>query len=217
MTVGDNYYRVHTKGQTLTADFILTDWSDANELTIGETRRANLHFDLLDDLVVSNSYVVESGTIEQWGNVTIQDGATLTIETDGELTANSVTVESGGTLTQQTDSTLTEYGNLFETLLEYGKWAGSFASFTSINNTEKFEEQFNTNRSSIKSLVIGFEPSQSLKDQNVRGVWGILSDDTDNRPRALSDIQFGIELRILGWYDEYADHADLETDLEINT
>lgn len=217
MTVGDNYYRVHTKGQTLTADYILTDWSDANELTIGESRRVNLHFGLENDLTVSGTYTVTSGTIEQWDTVTIQDGATLIIESDAELLTNTVTVESGGTLTQESDSTLTEYGNLFETLLEYGKWAGSFASFTSINSTEKYEEQFNIDRANINSIVIGLEPSQSLKDRNVRGIWGILSADTDNRPRALSDVQFGLELRILGWYDEYADHTAVENDLEITT
>jgi hypothetical protein len=212
----NNHWYLRLKNEVdIVADYILTDWSDANELTIGETRSVNLHFNTLEDLVVSSSYTVSAGTVEQYDTVTIQDGATLTIESNATLTTNTVTVESGGTLTQQSGSTLTEYGNLTQQLLEYGKWAGAYAPFTSIDSVEKYEEQFSTARADIDSIVIGLEPSQSLKDRNVRGVWGILDADTDNRPRALSDMQFGIELKILAWYDEYADHAALEADLEI--
>ena len=216
MNPTDNYWYVRVKNEVdILANYVLTDWSDANELTIGETRTVNLHFNTLEDLVVSSSYTVAAGTVEQYDDVTIQDGATLTIESDAELYTNTVTVKSGGTLTQQADSTLVEYGNLGEQLLEYGKWAGAYAPFTSINSVEKYEPQFSTARADIDSIVIGLEPSQSLKDRNVRGVWGILDADTDNRPRALSDTQFAIELTILGWYDEYADHTALENDLEI--
>jgi hypothetical protein len=184
-------WRIHTKSNgSLTAKAATNGPADLNRPTRGET--AAWTFRLASEALVvpsGETYTVESGTEEVYSSADI-DG---TLNVDGTLT-------------------LTE--GQFDTLRQLADHAGSFATVQTLNNTQNYREQIPSD-ASVDSIVVGIEPAQALKDRNVDGVWGIVSNGTDARSAALSRNLFQLEVQVLAEYSEYADHSAIETALQV--
>jgi len=88
-------------GVTIPVDFVSNSVSEINNKTRGDTASIEAEipesedFSPFDTLVVSNTYTIESGTTETYANVTVESGATLTV--DGTLETGDLDVQ--GTLT----------------------------------------------------------------------------------------------------------------------
>lgn len=108
--------------------------------------------------------------------------------------------------------TLTVSTSSYSTLQDYIEYGGSYSLLEAING-EVFYSETIPSSISIDSLVLGFEPSTELSNQNVNGLWALVDGGSDTRNRALSNELMDIDLTILTEYSDYADHSALETGL----
>lgn len=204
-------YIITTKSQKYQATFAATDPESLNNRTRGDTATFDLQVDDPELVVQSGeTYTVESGTTEIYENADI-DG---TLVIDGELIVYG-TVDNDGTITTNGTFTINSgTANTLENLLDFDRHAGSYALRTTLNNTAKYKQQLPT-KSNVDSLVIALEPAQSLQDEDIVGKWGLISNVTDNRTRALTNPIITVEIDILADLSEYSDHTAIENDLEI--
>jgi len=210
MNTQDILYRVQTDpfGE-LVADFALSDPAELNNKTRGDTTTINLHFTDESLTVASDeTYTVASDTTEVYNTVTVNG----TLVVDGELVSyealnNNGTVKNNGTVSVVADglNTLVDF---------YDRYAGDFAVQETINSVQKFREQIETG-APIESLVVGIEPAQGLEDKSITGVWGLISNVTDNRTRATTNPVVSVEVLILDRYSAYADIVAVKSDLEV--
>jgi len=195
MTVSDVFVKIRTASNGAIVVPSVSGGADAiNELTRGNTSTLNLQLPM-ESLTVEpgETYTVVSGTTEIFKTVNVKEGGQLNIEEDAEL------IETGG--------------DGLAKLQQYQDHAGSYVRRGSINNTHTFSLQIPQNID-ISSLLVGVEPAADLQNNDVPGIWGLVSNITDARTDALSNEEVQIELDVLARYDEYSDHAAATNDLE---
>jgi len=187
----DIYWTVHTESTNspFYVNALTAEWPNH---TITGTARIRLWINDEGTLVVESgeTYTVESGTTEFFE----------AIDVDGTLIVN-------GTLIVESEE------NRFETLAQYGDYAGQSVVERTINHVPWFVEQLPSD-ARVDSIVMGFEPSQTLKDRNVRGLWGILEGFTDERNSPLTNHQVEYQISVLDEFAEYADVSAVKTALE---
>lgn len=266
--IDDVFWTLHLKNQNpVTAQY---DMANERNRTRGDSATFEFHFPNQSDdltiggpsLTVTDSYTILDGTTEQYQTVTVQSGATLTVDgtlRTGELTVDGTLTGSGqvnvvstvdtytvaastaeiydtvtvkqyyelvidGTLqanevdnngTIDNNGTLRTVGSggAISKLLAYDDFAGKYSLLEMLNGIQKYREQIPSD--AVDSIVIGIEPSQTLKNRNITGVWAIIDDITDTRPAALSDTRLEFSVTILAEYSEYDDHSALEADLNV--
>lgn len=207
--ITDVYYTIHTKtNSTIYVQYNLADW---NNLTRGESASFEFHLPSPgDDLVVSNDRTVAAGTLESYDTVTVQSGATLTVE--GILQATQI--DSSGTVDSTTGTVNILSTNELEILRQYDDFGGGYATIETLTSETKYRDQLPSD-ASVTTQAIGIEPSQTLKDRDVTGVWALVDSVDDSRPLALSDETVGVETTVLAEYSEYDNHTELENNLKI--
>ena len=208
-------YTIRTETETLTAEHVQTDPSEINNRTRGGTATFDVYIPAdVGSLVVASgeTYTVAAGTSEEYNDADI-DGE-LIIEDTAELTIfgtldNDGTIDNDGTLTVTSGS-----AGGFSDLIKYDRHAGSYSLTGTLDNTQRYKERLPSN-ANINSLVVGLEPSTSLENRSVTGKWGLISNVTDNRTRALTNPVLSLEIDILADYSEYNSVSDVQNDLEI--
>jgi len=207
-----NYYKVDLDGEVVYASGAQTDASELNNRSRGETISISLTIPQpTADLNVASgeTYVVEAGTIEFYDD-SVNEG---TIDVNGVIVYYGNAVNFG-TVDDSDGVSVFPDENPFKTLLSYDRHAGSYALSDTLNNTQRYHERL-PGSANISSLLVGIEPSPKLKSEFVGGVWGLISNVTDNRSRALTNPVVTLEIDILAEYSEYNDVAAVRNDLEI--
>lgn len=204
----DVSWEIHTKNRgTLQISGVT---GDLNSITQGE--QTSFQFRTVGDspadgsydlLVLSDeSYTVGANTIEEYTQVTVRENGSLTVEEDGELI-----VSDGENLPSGKEA--------WRRIKEHTKHAGTYSINETLNDTQKYNERVPTD-AKAESIVIGVEPSDSLKNKDVTGVWGIIDSGTDERNNPLTNYEFSVQVTILAEYADYADHDAVEADLASN-
>lgn len=103
----------------------------------------------------------------------------------------------------------------FALLQDYIEYAGSYKTLEGLDGQVYYDETVPSG-ADVSSIVFGIEPNTDLSNKDVFGIWGILDSATDNRPRALTTNQMGINLLVLAQYSDFADHTALESELNMN-
>lgn len=206
--VNSTKYTIHTKSNgKFSAEF---NTQGPNTVTRGE---GSSYIFQLKNLVVESgeTITIESGDTESYQKVTVLSDSELIVNgtlntseliVDGTVTDNGTINVSGGT------------SGPFDTFRQYGDFAGSFVTNRMLDGTVKYRDQIPTS-ADVDSLVLGIEPSQELKNAGLIGVWGIVNSVSDERNVALSNKFYGLEMTVLAEFDEYSDHADMETNLQL--
>jgi len=102
----------------------------------------------------------------------------------------------------------------FADLLEFDRHAGSYSLNPTLGNDRKYRENIPSS-ANINSLLVGINPATELTNEDIAGVWGLVSNASDNRTRALTNPVVSLEITILSEYSEYADRTAVETALKI--
>jgi len=185
------YWKIHTSAGTLYADRAQHTLSDT-PITRGESASFEFHFQEVgeDTLVVpeGTTYTIPAGETEVWPDTDVQ-----------------------GTLDVQGSLILTE-GDDFVDLRALSEHAGSYSPLPSIQNEYKIRQQ---KPSTAPSLIVGIEPSQDLKDEDVPGVWGVVDSGTDTRENTYSEYVFSLDVTVLNTFDAYSDQESAETNLAV--
>ena len=206
-------FKIETKSNGLVvANYATNDIPELNNITRGDT--ATFVFDFNDigtDLTVASgdTYTIETNTIEAYDSI-IVDG---TLVVNGTLYGNDLTVngtlDNNGTV-DINQGQVTDYN----TLLDYDEYSRKYARLETLDAAQPYREFFDTT-DFLDSLVFGIEPAQTLQNEDIPGVWGLVSNIEDSRPMQLNYNRLTITLDILATYDEYIDHASLETALKV--
>jgi len=207
------WYKVELDGYGLYARHVQSDLSDINNRTRGGTLPLALSVPQNpDDLVVSSgeTKTVASGTIEVYDNVTV-DG-TLTV--DGILVVYGTLNSVDGTVNSADGTVANQSENPFKRLLDHDRHAGSYTLNRTLGNVQRYKERLPSSPN-INSLVVGLEPATDLQNREIAGKWGLISNITDNRTRALTNPVVSVEIDILADYAEYSDVTAVQNDLEI--
>jgi len=200
MAQSDVSFTIHTESTTITAKSAVNSPAQLNTVTRGDTAQFTFRVAgsglTADSLVVQSSetYTVSANTTEIYTQTDVKENGQLNVEENGTL--NVTGGDNRGELEQ------------------YADHAGAFSSLTTLNNTQKFREQIPTD-ADVNSILLGIEPSQTLKDRGINGIWGLVTNGTDERTSALTNNQYTIELQVLAEYADYSDRQALTTDLEI--
>ena len=207
------HFKIETKSNGLiVANFATNDVNSLNNITKGES--ATFRFDFNDkgtDLTVASgeTYTVETNTIEAYNSIVV-DG-TLTV--NGTLFGNDLTVN--GTVNNNGTIDINEGQVIdYDTLLDYDEYAGKYTRLETFDAAQPYREFIDTT-DFLDSLVFGIEPEPTLQNEDIPGVWGLVSGIEDSRNNPLSVNRFTITVDILATYNEYADHASLETALKV--
>lgn len=208
----DTSWTIHTSDTTqILADYVQSDPADSNVITRGETA-SYVFGNVRKTLTVESgaTYTIAAGEIERYDLVIVEG----TLEINGTLECDKMQV-TGGSVTGS--GTLDVNGNFAFDLADvepYSTYAGKFSINETLGSQQPYNERVPSN-ANIDTLLIGVEPNDKLKEKTIEGYWGLIEDITDERNRPLSNNQVEIQMRVLAPYDEYADHTDVQTDLEI--
>jgi hypothetical protein len=99
----------------------------------------------------------------------------------------------------------------YESLRELGDYAHTVATFTSIEGAAFYRE----NHTTSTELLVSFEPSQDVKDQNIPGFWGVVVGVQDETMIPGADASLGLEVFLLAEFKEYADRSAVKSDKEL--
>lgn len=190
----DVFYTLHTESNsTISAVYTTEAPSEFNQVSRGERAQFTFEFPT-ESLVVESgeTYTVESGTTEIFQTVDVKENGTLDV--------NGTLIETGG-------------NNVAE-LQRYQDHAGSFATQETLNNARRYRLGIPSGID-ITSLVLGIEPSQTLQDNDVPGIWGLVESVSDPRRQALSDERVTVQLLVLDRFSAYTDHTDIQNSLEM--
>jgi len=190
-------------GATLTVDGEL----NVEDLTVNGTVNGSGQVNVVAEAI---SYTVESGTLEIYDTVTVNSGDTLQV--NGTLQTNQLT--NNGTIDNNGTVRTLSGGGALPLLRQYDDFGGGYATIETLTSETKYRDQLPSD-ASVDTQAIGIEPSQTLKDRDVTGVWALVDSVDDTRPLALSDERVRIETTVLSEYSEYNNHSELETDLQV--
>jgi len=207
------WYKVYLDGFSFYARHVQSDPSSTNNRTRGGGAEFNLSVPQNPgNLTVASgeTYVVESGTIQVWNDVTV-DG-TLTV--DGILVVYGTLNSVNGTVNSADGTVANQSANPFTKLLDHDRHAGSYTLNGTLGNAQKYKERLPASPN-INSLVVGVEPATGLQDRDIAGKWGLISNVTDDRTRPLTNPVVTLEIDILADFSEYSDVTSVKNDLEI--
>lgn len=210
----DVSWTLHTRRRgDVTADALTTDWPQRGR---GETARVRLWFD-------TSSHDSEELYVGRGSSETIAAGTTVTTDivyvdgtltVDGTLNAGEVRVDDGTLTVSDTGAlNVADTNRSVASMQEYGYWPAAPTTNIDIDAVPTYRERLPPS-ASVTSLVIGFEPSDSIQDRGKRGFWGIVTgvDDATNSP--LTNYQLEFSVFVLADYRDYADHQAVETTFE---
>jgi len=203
-------FTIHKSGSTvIDADFATNEPARLNNITRGE--RAEFTFrNMITRLTVESgeTYTVPNGTTEQIDFIEVYG----TLDIDGTLEVdyllNQGTIDNDGTLKVNE-----RFAFELEDLKAYRRFAGKANLTPTLNATQKFSE--NIDETELGTLVIGIEPNDELQDEEIPGVWGVVTDITDERNQALSTDAATISVDVLALYSEYNTITDVTNDLKL--
>lgn len=228
----DNHWILQTANDTLLFPWADSSLSNANQITRGGTARVELQalapsvhgtwgqnwgqnwgtgWSDDQELVVANgeTYAIASDESELFATVLIESGGTLTL--DGTLLYSSLTnngtFNNNGTTIQGTVDT----GPILQDLDAH---AGAFSIVETLDSSLYYRPNIPSS-GSISDLAIGIEPSPSLQNNNVPGVWGVITNVTDLRPNALTNTMYSVEVTVLARYSQYADYNTMQANLKV--
>lgn len=198
---------IHTKDfGILTADSVVSN--QRHSLTRGETTELTFSFEGQSttgtpELTVSSGFnkTIAATESEEYTTVTVEQGGSLTVEEDGQITSGVESTDATGE-----DAWLKAQ--------QHADHAGSYEVLSTLSNKQPYSERL-PNNADVSTLAVGIEPSQDLKDKDVTGIWGLVESGQDERNNPLVDYDYTLSLYVLAEYSEYADHTELEADLKI--
>lgn len=202
------FYKIHTKTQgTIVGELNL---ANPNAQVVGQTDRYTIWLPSnFGDKTFSSDYTVESGDVEEYDNITVNNGTTLTI--NGTLQCNNVT--NNGTIIVNGELIVFD-GDSISNLLKYGEWANKYDTKTMIDGTLKYSDRI-PDSEDLESLVVGVEPATELQNQDVEGTWGLVDSITDERDAVLNTNRITISMTNLGEFADYSDVNTVETNLKL--
>jgi len=196
-------------GNTIVVEALLNDPEGVNRLTRGDTATLRV-FETEERFIVLEDATVTAGETKTATATVIDEGATLTV--DGTLETGRLAIPDG-TLDNNSTVTITgETGGM--DLLTYADRAGGFATPETLDSTVTFRE-FLPEGGGVTSLLVGVEPDNSLQEQDIPGIWGLVESVRDTRRPALNRDEIEAQIRVLARYGEYTDHAAVRDDLEV--
>lgn len=125
------------------------------------------------------------------------------------ITTNAPNIKRGNVANINIDT------SSFSLVQDYIEYAGSYSTISSLNGKVYYRENV-PDLADVDSIVLGIEPNTDINSKDVFGIWGILDSATDNRPRALTTNQMGLNVFVLAQYSDFADHTALESELQMN-
>lgn len=202
-------YTIHTAGTSVIPP---PDYNTANpnDWTRGSTTPFTFEFgQFTDTLTVSGSHTVSSGESEVYRTVTVEVGGTLTIESDATLQCDFL--DDQGTVDNQGNLLIIGSDGAFR---EYAEYAGKYTTNRTLNSNEAYKDFIPTTLN-IDSLVWGIEPDQSLKDDDIVGIYGLVDSVQNQRNMPLSTNRYQVDIYVLALFDEYENIQTLQEDLEL--
>lgn len=206
----DTTFLLHTDASTpAKAKFSTSAPSELNNKTRGDTASFTLEIQGDKTIPSGGSFTVPEGVTEYYGVLTVEETATLTIH--GTVFAEVVNDE-GSNITVSDSGEL----NFLDTvagvseLLDLDEYAGKHSIDESFRGTQYYKE---FTPDSV-SLVVGVEPNQALQDREIPGVWGLISNVTDERNTALNTNRLTVDVTVLAPFGEYADVTAVQNTLE---
>ncbi len=190
------YYKVETSQGVLYAQHVQSDPADINNRTRGDGLEINLSVPQ-SDLTISTDTTIGASEFVVTQNLTVESGNELII--NGTLIVHgTVNTEENATIDTQ-DGTLNilSIGDPQNALLDYDRHAGSYTLSNTLNNTQRYKERL-PNSPNVSTLVVGLEPATELQNDEIAGKWGLISNVTDSRTRALTNPLVTLEIDILG-------------------
>lgn len=189
MAESEVYWIIYTETNEFIVNAITQDWP---ELQINDRTSIQLGIWTDGDLVVDSgeTYTVESGTAEFYDSVTVNG----TLNVNGELVV--------GTANER-----------YNEIAQYVDYGGQATVESSASNVPWYIEQLPSD-ARVNSIVMGFEPSSTLKSRGINGFWGILEGGSDERNNTLTNHQLSLELTEFNRYSQYGSKDAVATDLE---
>jgi len=207
MAKTDIFFKIHTKEHGP----IIAEYATSDPYTVTRGGRARLQVWIPEEniLTVTSDTTIPSEKAWVFSDITI-DGATLTVE--GSLQADTINVINSGSINVDGGTVNTSDIDAFAELLDYGDFAGSFSTNTTLSGIELYNEQTPTARD---TLLIGIEPATKIQNNDLSGVWGLVDNIREVRDKTLTTQTIEIELRVIAEYNQFADHAAIEADRKI--
>jgi len=192
------------------ADAVLSDPSETNTITRGDTATYVLsNTQTMLTVPEAETYTIPSGETERYVTVVVNG----TLEINGTLEVEEIDVNGNvtgsGTLVTGSESAFD-----FDDLEPYATYAGKYSLTETLASQQSYNELIPPSID-INTLLVAVIPNNDLQNKNVNGYWGLIDNITDNRNRALSNTRVELEITVLAPFDEYADHAAVQTDLEV--
>jgi len=201
-------------GSDLLADYM----TGLYDLTRGDSQSITLRFPgggQLDDLVVTGTYTVPSGTTETYDVVQIQNGGTLIIEDGASIYCNrrdnDGTVDNDGLFSI---GSAVLGGDAWVEMQQTADFGGEYTINESLNSQQRYTERIPSG-ADVDSLVVGIEPSAELQNNDVTGIWALVDGGTDERNTTLSEWQYTVDVTVLAELSEYSTLTDLENGLKL--
>ena len=192
------------------SDGILSDPSETNVITRGDTATYVLNnTQTMLTVPEGETYTIKSGETERYVTVVVNG----TLEINGTLEVEEIDV-NGNITGSGTLATGTESAFDFDDLEPYSTYAGKFSLMETLGSKQPYNELLPSSVD-INTLLVAVIPNSDLQSKNVNGYWGLIENITDDRNRPLSNTRVELEITVLAPFDEYADHAAVQTDLEV--
>jgi len=177
----------------------------------GETVSVSLELPRYDrDRIVTEDRTV-SGLLTA-DDLIVTSEATLTVEPTGVVQVNRL--EQNGTV-DNNGRIIADDGSRETRLLEWTELAGTVRTVESLTHQPFFRTRINPSEHAIDRLVWGLEPPSDVRQQGVRGLWGLLESLTVDRDATLSRNRGEAELTVLAPFSAYSDVTDLAADLSL--
>ena len=206
----DTSWEIHTGDNTaIVADAVLSDPSDSNTITRGETA-SYVFTNILNKFTVENgeTYTIPIGETERYDLVVVNG----TLEINGTLECDQIEI-NGSVIGSGTLKVDDDFAFELADVEPYSEYAGKFSPIETLGAKQRYKENFTDPE--LDTLLVGVEPQARLERKTIEGYWGLISNITDERNRPLSNNQVEIEITVLAPYDEYDDHTAVQTDLEV--
>jgi len=192
----------------------------------------------IDELEIDGGTVDVDAQRFDLGGVRIPDGTTRyespaivpsgeTLEIDGVLETQDIVIDGNvigeGELKVVDDGRPPSTGQVdvnegfafgVDDVQKYSPYTGDYTITETLISTQKYVEQIDPD-APISTLLVGIKPDTNLSNEDIGGYWGLIQNITDNRNQSLSDTFVTLEIDVLAPFDEYADHTEVQNDLEL--
>lgn len=207
----DTSWTIRTESNVdFVADAVLSDPSSTNTITRGDTATYVLsNTQTMLTVPVDETFTIPGGETERFVTVVVNG----TLEINGTLEVEEIDV-NGSVTGSGTLDTGSESAFDFDDLEPYSTYAGKYSLTATLASQQSYNELIPSTLD-INTLLVAVIPNSDLQAKNVNGYWGLIDNITDDRNRPLSNTRVELEITVLAPFDEYADHAAVQTDLEV--